>query len=155
MQETGERGMLTLHTALVNSCNTVFYELGYELGNRTNLLPDMTKAYGLGAPTGIPICRDCRHGSQSGVEDRQYRRLLGHGITIQPLDWPRVLEATPLQMANVYATIANGTAICFSRSSCNRPFPKMARPKWLPERTVIRHLPLERLDDRRAAKRAA
>ena len=28
------QGPLTLHQALVNSCNTVFYELGYELGSR-------------------------------------------------------------------------------------------------------------------------
>jgi cell division protein FtsI/penicillin-binding protein 2 len=55
--ETGSpaQGTITLHNALVNSCNTVFYQLGAELDKKNeSYLPEMTKAFGLGAPTEIP-----------------------------------------------------------------------------------------------------
>ena len=51
----GAQGVLSLHWALVNSCNTVFYQVGNALDEKDDqLLPDMAKAFGLGAPTGIP-----------------------------------------------------------------------------------------------------
>ncbi|MCA9864726.1 MAG: hypothetical protein KC432_16945, partial [Thermomicrobiales bacterium] len=49
------QGPLTLHQALVNSCNTVFYGIGRDLDLKDpELLPNMAKAFGLGAPTGVP-----------------------------------------------------------------------------------------------------
>src|SRR5699024_7185356 len=49
------QGMLTLHQGLVNSCNTVFYQIGEALDKHDEEdLPDMAKAFGLGEPTGIP-----------------------------------------------------------------------------------------------------
>ena len=51
----GAQGPLTLHQALVNSCNTIFYGIGRELDAMDpDYLPRMAKAFGLGAPTGIP-----------------------------------------------------------------------------------------------------
>ena len=52
------QGPLTLHQALVNSCNTIFYGIGRDLDAKDpEYLPAMAKAFGLGTPTGIPICR--------------------------------------------------------------------------------------------------
>ncbi|MGH2618509.1 MAG: penicillin-binding transpeptidase domain-containing protein, partial [Thermomicrobiales bacterium] len=52
----GAQGPLTLHQALVNSCNTVFYALGRDLDVMDpDYLPEMTRAFGLGAPTGVPF----------------------------------------------------------------------------------------------------
>ncbi|MFW8068393.1 penicillin-binding transpeptidase domain-containing protein, partial [Klebsiella pneumoniae] len=49
------QGMMTLHSGLVRSCNTVFYQLGAELDNfDPNALPEMSRAFGLGQVTGIP-----------------------------------------------------------------------------------------------------
>ncbi|HCG30188.1 MAG TPA: penicillin-binding protein 2, partial [Chloroflexi bacterium] len=51
----GGQGSMDLHTAIVRSCNTVFYKIGADLDEKDeNLLPNMAKAFGLGAPTGIP-----------------------------------------------------------------------------------------------------
>ncbi|MEZ4532924.1 MAG: penicillin-binding transpeptidase domain-containing protein [Thermomicrobiales bacterium] len=142
--ETGEQGMLTLHTALVNSCNTVFYELGYELDDKDeNLLPDMTKAYGLGAPTGIPYLQEIA-GTVPSPEWKigNIGDYWAIGDAVNLSIGQGFLEATPLQMANVYATIANGGDLL-------QPFivqstvSEDGKTEVVGERTVIRHLPLE------------
>lgn len=105
----GAQGVLTLHWALVNSCNTVFYQIGAALDEEgEDLLPDMAKAFGLGAPTEIPYLAEV-----PGI-------VPGPAWKLENLDdyWARgdavnlaigqgYLEATPLQMANAYAAIAN------------------------------------------------
>jgi len=141
--QTGEQGMLTLHTALVNSCNTVFYELGYELDDKDqNLLPDMAKAYGLGAPTGIPYLQEV-----AGVVPNPDWKIgnigdywaIGDAVNLSI--GQGFLEATPLQMANVYTAIANGGDLL-------QPFIVQAvvsggKTEEVGKRTVIRHLPLD------------
>jgi len=107
---TGPQGVLTLHNALVRSCNTVFYQLGYELDREdSQFLPDMAKAFGLGAPTNIPYLQEI-----SGiVPDPQWKLdtlndYWAHGDAVNLAIGQGYLEATPLQMANAYAAIANG-----------------------------------------------
>jgi len=106
----GAQGLLTLHNALVQSCNTVFYELGYELDEKDNeLLPDMTKAFGLGAPTDIPYLDEV-----SGTVPNPEWKLdtlndyWATGDAVNLAIGQGYLLATPLQMANAYAAIANG-----------------------------------------------
>ena len=84
----GDQGLLNLHTALVNSCNTVFYELGYELDREDqNLLPGMAKAFGLGSPTGIPYMQETGGTvPDPGLEGRRNQRLLGDRRRNQSLD---------------------------------------------------------------------
>lgn len=107
------QGMLTLHQALVNSCNTVFYQIGAELDKKDeNSLPDMAKDYGLGERTGIPYLSDI----SGTIPDPAWKyEVVGDG-------WSRgdavnlsigqgYMEATPLQMANAYAAIANGGTV--------------------------------------------
>ena len=104
------QGPLTLHQALVNSCNTVFYAIGRDLDARDpDLLPGMTKAFGLGEPTGIPYLPEV-----AGVVPDPAWKLdtMGDywatGDAINLSIGQGALQATPLQMATAYAAIANG-----------------------------------------------
>ncbi|MEA2582575.1 MAG: penicillin-binding protein 2 [Thermomicrobiales bacterium] len=109
----GAQGVLTLHNALVQSCNTVFYELGYELDKKDqSLLPDMAKAYGLGAPTDIPYLDEVG----GTVPDPQWKLDVlndywATGDAVNLAIGQGYLLATPLQMANAYAAIANGGSV--------------------------------------------
>lgn len=103
------QGPLTLHSGLVRSCNTVFYQIGAGLDEKDeNYLPNMAKAFGLGADTGIPYFPEV----SGSIPDPEWKlEVVGDG-------WSRgdavnlsigqgYMTATPLQMANAYAAIAN------------------------------------------------
>lgn len=106
----GPQGTLTLHQALVNSCNTVFYQLGRDLDEADEeMLPNIAKAFGLGAPTEIPYLPEVG----GTVPDPKwkldtYGDYWATGDAINLSIGQGFLEATPLQMANAYAAIANG-----------------------------------------------
>ena len=106
----GAQGDLYLPDALVQSCNTVFYNLGYQLDEKDDrLLPDMAKAFGLGAPTNIPYFPEVG----GVVPDSEYKlNVIGDfwatGDAINLSIGQGFLTATPLQMAVAYAAIANG-----------------------------------------------
>ena len=104
------QGPLTLHQALVNSCNTIFYGIGRELDAKDpDYLPQMAKAFGLGAPTGIPYLPEA-----AGVApDRAWKlETFGDywatGDAVNLAIGQGFLQVTPLQLANAYAAIANG-----------------------------------------------
>lgn len=107
------QGVLTLHNAIVQSCNTVFYQLGYELDEKDNvLLPRMAREYGLGEPTGIPYLQEIA----GTVPDPAWKlEVVGDywatGDTVNLAIGQGFLEATPLQMAMVYATVANNGSL--------------------------------------------
>jgi len=104
------QGQLTLHTGLVRSCNTVFYQLGAKLDDQdANALPTMARAFGLGAPTGIPYFPEIA----GTIPDPEWKaKTIGDGwATGDAINFAigqGYMEATPLQMANAYAAIANG-----------------------------------------------
>jgi len=105
----GAQGVLTLHWALVNSCDTIFYQIGNALDEKDDsLLPDMAKAFGLGQATGIPYLAEI-----SGiVPDPNWKMqnvgdYWARGDAVNLSIGQGFLQATPLQMANVYASIAN------------------------------------------------
>ena len=104
------QGPLTLHSGLVRSCNTVFYQLGKALDDHDpNALPDMAKAFGLGAPTGIPYFPEIA----GTIPDPAWKQeVVGDGWAtgdaVNLSIGQGYMEATPLQMANAYAAIANG-----------------------------------------------
>ncbi|MBA3413790.1 MAG: hypothetical protein H0U10_01005, partial [Chloroflexia bacterium] len=106
----GPQGPMTLHQALVNSCNTVFYAIGRDLdAEDPTLLPEMTKGFGLGEPTGIPYFPE----SSGTVPDPAWKlETLGDGWAtgdaVNLAIGQGFLAATPLQMATAYAAIANG-----------------------------------------------
>jgi len=104
------QGPLTLHQALVNSCNTIFYAIGRELDAMDpDYLPKMAKAFGLGAPTGIPYLPEA-----AGVAPDPAWKLetfgdyWATGDAVNLAIGQGFLQVTPLQLANAYAAIANG-----------------------------------------------
>ena len=106
----GGQGSMDLHTAIVRSCNTVFYRFGAELDEKDeNLLPNMAKAFGLGALTGIPELYEIPgivpspDWKMENVGD-----FWARGDAVNLAIGQGYLVATPLQMANVYAALANG-----------------------------------------------
>jgi penicillin-binding protein 2 len=105
----GAQGPLTLHQALVNSCNTVFYAIGRDLDTMDpEYLPRMTRAFGLGAPTGIPYLPE----AGGTVPDPEWKlEAFGDywatGDAVNLAIGQGFLQATPLQLATAYAAIAN------------------------------------------------
>lgn len=106
----GPQGPLTLHQALVNSCNTVFYAIGRDLDRADpELLPAMARGFGLGAPTGIAFFPE----ASGTVPDPAWKQETfgdgwATGDAVNLAIGQGFLEATPLQMAVAYAAIANG-----------------------------------------------
>jgi penicillin-binding protein 2 len=104
------QGPLTMHSALVQSCNTAFYQIGVALDDKDSmLLPDTARNFGLGAPTGIPYFPE----SGGVVPDPEWKlEEIGDywatGDAINLAIGQGFLLVTPLQMANAYAAIANG-----------------------------------------------
>ncbi|MDA8370619.1 MAG: penicillin-binding protein 2 [Nocardiopsaceae bacterium] len=78
--EGDAHGSLSLHKAIVVSCNTVFYQLGYDMWREDggidpvddpeDAMANMAKAYGFGAPTGV----DLPHEAAGRVPDREWKQ---------------------------------------------------------------------------------
>ncbi|MHB8828350.1 MAG: penicillin-binding protein 2, partial [Syntrophales bacterium] len=100
-------GNISLHRAIVESCDVYFYNLGKLLG--VDVIAEYARGFGLGAPTGIDLPRE-----KSGlVPTKQWKKDRFHapwhaGETI-PLSIGQGFNlVTPLQLANAYAALANG-----------------------------------------------
>ena len=118
--ESGVDEPMNMMQALTSSCDTYFYELGkrlYDATPRTGQFepqPLWAKRLGFGAPTGIDIGAD----SPGNVPDYGYKkRRFGDdkvqnrwtsGDAILQSIGQGDLEVTPLQIARLYALIANG-----------------------------------------------
>jgi penicillin-binding protein 2 len=138
------QGQLTLHSGLVQSCNTVFYQIGAALDDLDpEALPDMTKAFGLGAKTGIPYFPEVA----GVVPDPQWKLDTqddgwATGDAVNLAIGQGYLEATPLQMANVYAAIANGGTLLQPYIVDKTQVQGTQDVVQVGKRTVIRELPL-------------
>ncbi|MDX1664635.1 MAG: penicillin-binding transpeptidase domain-containing protein, partial [Candidatus Promineifilaceae bacterium] len=107
---SGGHGRVTMKRAITVSCNTCFYDMGYEV-NAVDpyLLPATARQFGLGAPTGIegideasgnipdPDWKLARQGEGWAAGDA-VNMAIGQGF----------VQVTPLQMVRLYAAIANG-----------------------------------------------
>ncbi len=105
----GGQGHLNLIDGLAQSCNTVFYEIGYKLNTiDPNLLPSFAKDFGLGQPTGIVGLPEAT-GTLPSPEWKQRTRKESWypGDAVNLAIGQGYLEATPLQMANLYAALAD------------------------------------------------
>lgn len=149
-------GVINLRTALVQSCDTVYYAFAYEQwladgGNRPVDEPRdpviaMAKGFGLGAPTGVDLPSERRGtvpdrtylrerwesrrddhcaGAENPAHDEARRqanrefcedgwRLRGGDVANIAVGQGDVL-VTPLQLASVYAAIANGGTLLSPR----------------------------------------
>jgi len=100
-------GNISLHRAIVESCDVYFYNLGKMLGVDT--IAEYARGFGLGAPTGIDLPRE-----KSGlVPTRQWKKdrfgAPWHAGETIPLAIGQGYNlVTPLQLANAYAALANG-----------------------------------------------
>jgi len=118
---------MTLETALAESCDTYFYQVGerfYALGaNRGHPLQAWANRFGLGEPTGIDIGGEttglmptpewrCKaFGGKppySGATCNTVDRTWKPGYSIQLAIGQGDLLVTPLQMTRFYAMVANG-----------------------------------------------
>ncbi|MBB6170856.1 penicillin-binding protein 2 [Nocardiopsis mwathae] len=78
--EGAGHGSVSLHKAIVVSCNTVFYKFGYDMWredggknpskNPQEVMSNMAKSFGFGAPTGIDLPNE----SSGRIPDRQWKR---------------------------------------------------------------------------------
>lgn len=103
-------GHVNLHQALVQSCDVYFYQLAQRLG--VDKIAGYARRFGFGAPTGIEL-----DGETGGVvPDRAWKRKR-LGAPWYPGETPLVaigqgyLGVTPLQMASMVATVANGGTV--------------------------------------------
>ncbi|HEY3111824.1 MAG TPA: penicillin-binding protein 2, partial [Chloroflexota bacterium] len=103
-------GKLDLSAGLVQSCDIVFYELGNKLESiDSNILADYAHQFGLGEPTGIQGLVEA--GGIVPNPDWKKRTLKEEwvvGDAVNMAIGQGYVDATPLQVANVYSTIANG-----------------------------------------------
>ena len=103
----GGHGTLDMRSAIEKSCNVYFYTLGSMLD--IDMLRDWATALGLGQRTGI----DLPHEVEGIVPSREWkRRVKGEpwypGETISVSIGQGALAVTPLSMAVMMATVANG-----------------------------------------------
>jgi penicillin-binding protein 2 len=100
-------GPMNLHSALVQSCDVYFYQLGLRLG--IDRLAEYARGFGLGRPTGIGLAHEApgivpteawkrRRFGEPWVLGETVSAAIGQGFTL----------TSPLQLAVAYAAIANG-----------------------------------------------
>jgi len=122
--DPGVSQMMTLPTALAQSCDTYFYQVGkafYDLPpDRGQPLQRWAKTFGFGQPTGIDVgpesagllpTIDWKRATFTKKTDPccwQVDRLWKPGDSIQLAIGQKDMLASPLQMARFYALLANG-----------------------------------------------
>jgi penicillin-binding protein 2 len=108
---------MTLPEALATSCDTYFYEVGnrfYGTREGRSRLQDWAKRFGFGAPTGLDIGSESRDTIVPTPAWRKqhftnsWDRAWNPGDSIQLAIGQKDVTVTPLQMARLYAMIANG-----------------------------------------------
>jgi len=111
--ETGDLGNIDMRTAMARSCNTFFYELGKRLNDRDpNLLPDAAKTFGLGKATDIDYVLEAEGIVPSPAWKQSYfsspsDKVWNPGDATNLSIGQGYLLATPIQMANYAAALAN------------------------------------------------
>jgi len=106
----GGHGAVALHKAIVQSCDVYFYNVGKRLG--VDRLARYAQLFGLGQPTGITLDTE-----KSGLiptslwKLKRYKSPWGAGETLSLAIGQGYNLTTPLQMALVTATIANGGSL--------------------------------------------
>jgi penicillin-binding protein 2 len=103
----GGHGRMQLHDAVVQSCDVFFYEVGQRLG--VDGIAEFARRFGLGLATGVRL----QHESAGTIPDREWKRRRFDepwypGETLSVAIGQGYVTATPLQMANFVATVANG-----------------------------------------------
>lgn len=103
-------GHISLHRAIVESCDVYFYNLGKLVG--VDKIAEYARAFGLGSPTGIDLPRE--KGGLIPTKQWKLSRFrepwqMGETISIAIGQGYNLL--TPLQLVNAYAALANGGVV--------------------------------------------
>ncbi len=103
----GGHGSVNLHRAIVESCDTYFYQLGAKLG--VDRIAKWARAFGLGEKTKVAL-DDERSGTIPDTEwkRKRFRQPWFPGETLSVAIGQGYVTVTPLQMANMMAAVANG-----------------------------------------------
>ncbi len=109
----GGHGTISYRTAIVVSCNSCFYDMGYEVNAvDSNLLPQIAIGYGLGQPAGVVGVPE--GAEAAGLIPSPAWKLAAIGEGWAPGDAVNMaigqgyVLVTPIQAANFMAAIANG-----------------------------------------------
>lgn len=100
-------GTISLHRAIVESCDIFFYQLGLKVG--VDAISHYAEEFGLGSRTGIPLPHE-----KSGVvpSSSWKKRRLGaswySGETLSLAVGQGYINATPLQLLMLISAVANG-----------------------------------------------
>lgn len=100
-------GWIDFYEAIEKSDNVYFYEMGRRTG--IDRISAMAREYGLGKPTGIDLAGE----AEGNVASEEYKKKVFKqdwylGETMDAAIGQSFTLTTPLQMAMVYASIANG-----------------------------------------------
>ncbi|MFL5799028.1 MAG: penicillin-binding protein 2 [Actinomycetota bacterium] len=123
--ETVNNGSITLAHALVISCDTVFYQLGwdnwvdwYDHGRHDKLQTDL-RSFGFGRPTGLDLPNE----GSGLIPDAKFKAVHyakspdTHADEWQPGDFLNMsigqgdVGVTPIQLATAYSALANGGTV--------------------------------------------
>ncbi len=101
-------GTVSLSTALTVSCNSCFYDVGYNLNEiDADFFPSTAQRFGLGVPTGIQIAE-----AEGTIPSPEWKATnLGEewlpGDAVNMAIGQGFVEVTPLQLVDVIAAVAN------------------------------------------------
>jgi penicillin-binding protein 2 len=109
-RELPAQGNLSLTQALERSCNTYFYQIGYELFNEgfETALSEMARGFGLGEPTGIEIGDEAGLVPDPETKEEIFNEEWGPQDSVNLAIGQSFLEVTPLQVARFIAALGNG-----------------------------------------------
>ena len=106
----GGHGIMSVQTGVTNSCNPFFYQAGFSLNARDPwLLPSFGRLLGLGQLTGINTVPEITGILPTPDNITRYTGLpwsYAHAVNLSIGQGE--VQASPLQMARLYAAIANG-----------------------------------------------
>ncbi|HEX5099903.1 MAG TPA: penicillin-binding protein 2 [Polyangiaceae bacterium] len=107
---TGVHRRVNLHSALVQSCNTYFYELGSRIS--IDRLASIGLDFGFGVRTGIGVNPEARGRMPTrGWYTRRYKEAFRGGFTVLSAIGQGATTVTVLQLALAYAALANGGTV--------------------------------------------
>jgi penicillin-binding protein 2 len=106
----GGHGLVSLHRALVESCDVYFYEVGKRLG--IDKIYEYASRFGLGKTTGIPLGSEKKGlipNTKWKMEAKKAQWYLGE--TFVNSIGQGYVSTTPVQMASMMSAVANGGSV--------------------------------------------